>query len=184
MTNRKQSISRRKLAGITRQLAAVQQMTVGQLRDVYREVFGVPTRSRNREYLRKKVAYGIQEQNEGGLSERALAKIADLAGDAPVRHRPHRPRTLKSTSSKSRDDSSGRARSRDSRLPAPGTVITREHQGVAHRVTVLESGFRYDGGEYRSLSQVARAITGTNWNGYTFFGLHKRRGKAAKGGRR
>jgi hypothetical protein len=63
---------------------------------------------------------------------------------------------------------------RDPRLPEPGTVITREHGGVEHRVTVLEDGFEYRGERFPSLSKVARAITGTNWNGYLFFRLQRR----------
>nr|NIM18730.1 DUF2924 domain-containing protein [Candidatus Latescibacterota bacterium]NIM64471.1 DUF2924 domain-containing protein [Candidatus Latescibacterota bacterium]NIO00624.1 DUF2924 domain-containing protein [Candidatus Latescibacterota bacterium]NIO27025.1 DUF2924 domain-containing protein [Candidatus Latescibacterota bacterium]NIO54550.1 DUF2924 domain-containing protein [Candidatus Latescibacterota bacterium] len=58
--------------------------------------------------------------------------------------------------------------------PAPGTILTREYRGEVHQVIVLEKGFEYDGKVYRSLSGIARAITGTQWNGYLFFGLKKR----------
>lgn len=64
---------------------------------------------------------------------------------------------------------------RDPRLPAPGTVLSREHKGFEHEVEVLESGFRYRGREYRSLSAIAKEIAGTPWNGFTFFGLGKER---------
>ena len=56
----------------------------------------------------------------------------------------------------------------------PGTVLVREHDGVLHQVTVLPDGFAWNGSTYESLSAVARAITGTNWNGPRFFGLRDR----------
>ena len=57
----------------------------------------------------------------------------------------------------------------------PGTRLIREWQGRTHEVTVLEQGFRWNGETYRSLSAIARAITGTRWNGHVFFGLKSRR---------
>jgi hypothetical protein len=61
--------------------------------------------------------------------------------------------------------------SRDSRLPPVGTVITRVHKEKEHQVKVLADGFEYQGQRYRSLSKIARIITGTNWNGIAFFKL-------------
>ena len=60
---------------------------------------------------------------------------------------------------------------RDPRLPEPGTVITRVYKATEHRVTVQHDGFQYGDQRYRSLSKIARQITGTHWNGYLFFGL-------------
>ena len=57
----------------------------------------------------------------------------------------------------------------------PGTVLVREHGGEAHHVMVVEDGFAWKGKTYRSLSKVAHAITGTKWNGRTFFGVSDRR---------
>ncbi len=69
-------------------------------------------------------------------------------------------------------DASQAARSlRDPRLPMPGTVITRPYKGRLVRVTVGEAGFEYEGTSYRSLSAVARAVTGSHCNGYLFFQL-------------
>jgi hypothetical protein len=56
-------------------------------------------------------------------------------------------------------------------LPVPATVLTREYRGKTVLVTVLDRGFEYEGVVYRSLSAVARAVTGSHWNGYGFFGL-------------
>jgi hypothetical protein len=58
---------------------------------------------------------------------------------------------------------------RDPRLPSPGTILKRVHDGVEHQVKVLADGFEYRGEQYRSLSKVARTITGTPWNGFLFF---------------
>ncbi|MFV1877700.1 DUF2924 domain-containing protein [Nioella sp.] len=63
----------------------------------------------------------------------------------------------------------------DPRNPVVGTKLIREWDGVAHTVTVLKDGFEWDGRRYKSLSAVARAITGTRWNGYRFFGLRERK---------
>jgi len=62
----------------------------------------------------------------------------------------------------------------DDRRPITGTQLLREHDGVEHAVTVLADGFEYEGRPYQSLSAIARAITGTRWNGWTFFGLRGR----------
>jgi hypothetical protein len=62
--------------------------------------------------------------------------------------------------------------------PLPGTRLLREYAGVEHAITVLRDGFEWEGRPYRSLSAIARAITGTRWNGWTFFGLKASRGAA------
>jgi len=168
------SQARRAVADVSGQLAALRAMTVGQLCERYREVFGEPTRSRNKDHLRKKIAWRIQELADGGLSEHALARIAELAPTAPVRWRA--------------SNSGGAAPAkepdtiRDPLLPAPGTVLVREHQGVEHRVTVLEDGFEFRGARYRSLSKIAKEITGTRWNGYLFFRLKSRAKERGAGG--
>ena len=155
---------RRAAAEVTRQLAALPDMTVGQLQDEYREAFGEPSRSRNKVYLRKKVAWRIQELAEGELSARARSLIEELSADAPARWRPGRKRAAAAPLS---------AGARDPRLPPLGTELTRSYEGDDHRVTVLEGGFEYEGERYRSLSRIARVITGTNWNGFLFFGLQR-----------
>ena len=62
--------------------------------------------------------------------------------------------------------------------PVTGTKLVRNHQGVEHTVTVLTDGYSWEGRPYKSLSAIARAITGTRWNGWTFFGIANRRGRA------
>jgi len=153
------------IANVQRELVALDAMTVGELAEKYRAVFGIPTRSRNKEYLRKHLAWRMQERAEGGLSPRALERIEQLAPQAPVRWRE---RVAKREDTERPVPATARS-ARDPRLPPPGTVLTRAHDGVEHRVTVLADGFEYQGKRYRSLSQIARLITGTSWNGFTFF---------------
>jgi hypothetical protein len=166
---------------VKRELGRIDDMTVQQLRDRYREVYDEDTRSRNRQYLIKKLKWRIQELAEGGLSELARRKIAELARNAPIRRRllalvPSAETAsgvvLPVTASKPAGASPiapTPPRHRDVRLPPPGTVIRRMHNDVAHDVRIVETGAEYGGAHYGSLSGVARAITGTNWNGFLFF---------------
>ncbi len=90
MTNpkrKKRRRGRKAMADIAGQLAALNEMTIGQLKEKYRELFGVPTRSRNKPYLQKKLAWRIQELAEGGLTNQARNQIKKLASDAPLRWR-------------------------------------------------------------------------------------------------
>ena len=96
-----------------------------------------------------------------------MAEIDDLLRMAERPRRINRP-FLKECSG---ETGKWRRDSRDSRLPAPGTCLTRQYQGQAIVVEVLEKGFRYQERVYRSLSAVARHVTGTQWNGFSFFAL-------------
>lgn len=150
------------------QLAELSRMGLAELRAKHLELFGEEARSKNLPFLRKRLAFRLQERVHGGLSPEARAKVEELApSELPVGRRASR---------SGRGEASGKApkglpTQRDARLPAPGTVLVREFQGVLHEVEVLERGFRYRGREYRSLSAIAREITGTAWNGFGFFRL-------------
>ena len=156
-------------------------MTPAGLRRVYESVFGEPSRSNNRRWLIRRIAWRLQSEAEGGLSERARTRAVELARDADVRARPPGDflgsgptlgAGLRTVTGELREV-------RDERLPLPGAVLTRNHGGKVHRVTVLSNGFEYEGTCYRSLTKVANAITGSHWNGYAFFGLT---GKGARDG--
>ena len=145
-------------------LAALSRMTGAELAEKYLVLFGQSARTHNKDFLRKRLAWRIQELAEGGLSERALARIEELGGNALATWR--RP-VRTGTPGAPRPQSRGAAR--DPRLPAAGTVVRRVHGTTEHSVTVLDDGFEYRGERYRSLSKIARVITGTPWNGYLFF---------------
>jgi hypothetical protein len=160
--------SRATAALVARELASLSGMTGAQLAAKFEKLFGRPATTRNKQYLRKRLAWEIQARIEGGLSERALQRIDELAAHVPERWKraldpkaPARPGPARLPES-----SPG---ARDPRLPASGTVLSRTHGGVEHRVTVLADGFEYRDERHRSLSAIARKITGTAWNGFQFF---------------
>lgn len=154
------------IATLTRQIAALQSKTVGALAAQYEQLAGEPTRSRNKQYLIKRVAFLLQTQASGGLSDAAKVKISELGDTVPAEWR-------------ARLQAKPDAQPRDPRLPAPGSVLTRVYGGKSHAVTVLETGFDYNGQTYKTLTDVTRAITGKHRSGFGFFGL-----VSDKGGKR
>ena len=160
------------------ELAALVEMTGAEMAEKHLALFGQPARSRNKDFLRKRLACRIQELAEGGLSERALARIEELGspGLAAAR-RPARVRTSASPIPRSTEAA------RDPRLPRAGTVVRRLHGATEHSVTILDEGFEYRGEKYRSLSKIARVITGTPWNGYLVFCGRAKGTKAGAQGR-
>lgn len=153
------------------EIAALRKLTVAELQLRYRALFGHESRSHNRDWLFKKVAFRMQEVRRGGLSERAKRRARELAGDSYLRARP--PKDFDPAPAPP-----PQAHPKDPRLPAVGTVLTKEHGGETHAITVLADGFEYRGELYPSLSRIAKAVTGTSWNGFLWLGLDKRkRGK-------
>ena len=155
---------------VGRELAALQRLTVPQLRGRYAEVFGEPTLTRNRAWLVKRLAWRLQALAEGDLSERARRRAAELARDADLRLNP--PRLSAPAAPPERTQADGLDAKADGRLPPPGTVLTRPYKGRTLQVLVLPHGFQYEGLTYRSLSAVAKAITGSHCNGFLFFRLN------------
>jgi hypothetical protein len=145
------------------------------LKKKYRELFGEEARSSNKQFLFRRLAWQLQANAEGGLSDRARQRAAEIAdeGDlgtrAPTRFGPSPPPIVAAASvDRSRAQ-------RDWRLPAAGMFLTRRFGGHDIVVKVLEQGFEYQSRSYRSLSAIAREVTGTRWNGYLFFRLTERR---------
>ena len=155
-------------ASIPERIAQFKAMTVSQLREEWVRYYGEETRTRNRDYLWKRLAWRIQELEFGGLSDAAKARIEEINRDNPwVRHQI--PRGFAATL-----ETVGPAPRRDSRLPAPGSTLARRYKDQDVRVTVLADGFEWDGRRFDSLSEAAFAVTGSKWNGWLFFGLTKR----------
>ena len=156
------------------QIQVLSRMTVGELRETYLELFGEETRSFHRDFLRKRIAWRIQARAEGTLSERARRRAEELADDADLRVRtPRDPVKCGRLPDMERSTVTHLPIVRDHRLPPPGTFLTREFKGRNIAVKVLDSGFRYENRQYKSLSSIAREITGTKWNGFLFFGIIK-----------
>ncbi|HYC99868.1 MAG TPA: DUF2924 domain-containing protein [Phycisphaerales bacterium] len=149
-------------------------MRVPELRTRYAEVFGEATRSNNRDYLVKRIAWRAQANGEGDLSERARRRAEELANDAELRRRA--PATAASATRVERTVVAPIKLPRGSAAPMPGSLLVKEYQGKRIVVRVLEKGFEYEGKVYRSLSAIANAVTGGHWSGAAFFGLKSRKG--------
>jgi hypothetical protein len=121
---------------VAQQLDALQQMTTNELCERYRELFGQPVRTRHKTYLLRKIAWRVQELAEGGLSERARRRAAELANDADVRLMPPRATTAP-TIARVEVSAAPTVAAPDSRLPAVGTAIVRAYKGRDLRVLVL-----------------------------------------------
>jgi hypothetical protein len=163
-------------ANIAREIEKLSDLTVNQLREKWVEVWNEPCRSRNKDYLRKRIAWRIQARAFGGLSERALRRAEELADETLLRILP--PRKVPAAKLPG-DTVHAEFSTADSSIPMPGSVITKNYQGRKLVVTVEEKGFKFKGQIYRSLSAVAKAVTGTHWNGRVFFGFKNSKEVAA-----
>ena len=127
-------------------------LPINTLKQQWRDLFETEPPPYNRRFLEHRLAYRIQELAYGGLKPQTIERLRALAedldgGDPSRRRQPAKDR------------------------PIAGTRLIREFQGVEHCVTVRDEDFEYQGRPYKSLSAIARAITGTRWNGLIFFGL-------------
>lgn len=136
-------------------VAALKTLPIPQLKQQWRDLFEGEPPPYNRRFLEHRLAYRIQELAYGGLKPETLKRLRELGeqldgGNPANRRRHHQDR------------------------PLAGTRLIREWQGIEHCVTVRDDGYEYQGRPFKSLSAVARAITGTRWNGWLFFGLKNR----------
>jgi len=144
---------------IPARLTALKNMPMPELKAQWRALFETEPPPFNRKHLENRISYRIQELAYGGLKPETVRRLEILGeqidgGNITTR------------------------RIRADRMPIAGTRLIREWQGVEHTVTVLGDGFEWQGRPYRSLSAIARAITGTRWNGLVFFGLKSQRSAA------
>lgn len=153
---------------IAKEIATLQRMTVGELLARYAEVFGEESRSRHREFLIRRIAWRVQAESEGGLSARALARAAEIANPADARVTPPRAQ-VRRIPAPQLDQAAKRPA--DPRLPRVGTAITRMYKGRTFHVVVRADGFEYAGEHFKTLTAVAKKITGQHLNGFRFFGL-------------
>ena len=149
-------------------IADLQRLTMHQLRLRYAALFGETTTVKNRTWLLRRVAWRLQSLAEGDLSERARQRAAELANDADLRMTVPRAKTLVAPAVAGAEPATPSC-SADPRLPLPGTILTRDYKGQTLHVEVLAEGFAYAGQVYKSLSAVARVISGAHCNGFWFF---------------
>ncbi len=153
---------------IHQQLKLCQRLPSKELRQRYAELFGDEPRTWNRTWLFRRLAWRLQCLAEGGLSERAKKRAAELANDADLRLTPPRPR-VEPIPTFQVDHPVAEV---DERLPPVGAILTRTYKGARIQVQILGHGFAYDGAIYKSLSAVAKAVTGSHCNGFLFFKLN------------
>jgi hypothetical protein len=151
---------------LLQQVAAIQELGAAELVDRYREVFGEAPRTRQPAWLRSRIAWRLQADAAGGLSPAATRRLDALISEIRL---------------PTGDDAAPRTERaklpRDPRRPRIGTLLTREWRGGELRVVVVEGGFEHEGVVYKSLSAVAKAVTGAHWSGNLFFGVTSRRKK-------
>jgi hypothetical protein len=154
---------------VAKEVVALRRMTTKELKDRYSEVFSETTQANNRAWLVKRIAWRLQAQAEGDLSQRARLRAAELANEADLRLNPPTESVVievaDQTCTRTLRDKA------DDRLPPPGAIITRVYKGETLQVLVRADGFEFEEQFYRSLSAVAKAITGAHCNGFLFFGL-------------
>ena len=156
---------------IAKEVAALERMTVKELQVQYATVFGEETHGHHKLWLVKRIAWRMQAQAEGDLSERARQRAAELANDSDLRLSPPkvpavRPGLERTMTATIRPHGNGR-------VPIPGTTVSRIYKGRTLEVRVLPSGFEFEGEVFKSLSAVAKFVTGQHCNGYFFFRLGK-----------
>lgn len=156
------------------EIERLQKMQTRELQQRYVEVFGQECRSKHKQHLVRRIAWKLQALAFGDISERARQRALSLANDSDIRVQVpaawiHGQKALTVPKRK------------DRRVPIIGTILSRKYRGKTVTVKVLKTGFEYEGQQYGSLSAVARAATGTRWNGMLFFGI-VHRGKTRKHG--
>ncbi len=152
---------------VSQEQARLARLTMNQLRESFHQLYGEPSSSRNKNYLIRKILWRMQAKEEGDLSARVLAQALALANDADLRVlAPHEPTQGQQT--RTVEEPVGK---KDKRLPKEGTILTRKYKGTDIQVKVIAGGFEYRGVIYKSLSAVAKIITGSHCNGFAFFNL-------------
>lgn len=140
-------------------LAALKTMTVKELKEQWASLMGTEAPNNSSPYMIQRLSYRIQELAWGGMNKALLRTLDALADEYEGK------KVRKSVIA-------------DPRNPIIGTRLIREWDGIEHTVTVMKDGFDWQGRRFKSLSAVARTITGTRWNGYRFFGLRPAEGGA------
>ena len=141
-------------------ITALKTSSTPKLREQWRHLFDSEPPPFNRRYIESRLAYRIQELAYGGLKPETVRRLEKLGEELDGGSKPKR-------------------QTRADTRPISGTWLIREYQGVEHCVTVRDDDFEYQGRPYKSLSAIARAITGTQWNGVVFFGLKSSARKTA-----
>jgi hypothetical protein len=132
------------------EIAGLSKVAIDRLRARWQALCGkTPSRAIGRSFLTRAITYRLQERAYGGLKPSTRQLLARAAAETAT----------------------GSSKRPQTRIAQAGTLLIREWQGTAHRATMLDDGVSFNGKRYRSLSEVAREITGSRWSGPRFFGL-------------
>jgi hypothetical protein len=147
------------------EIMELKEKSLAELKTKYKELFGQEPPSSNKVFLWRKIAYRLQELECGNVTEDTQGKIQELIKKYdPVNNTNIRPDNGNEQIAKNKPN-------RDRRLPIPGTLITKEYKGKKYELKILEKDFGYNNKIYKSLSAIAKEVTGAHWNGYLFFNL-------------
>jgi hypothetical protein len=160
-----------------REVAAMRRMSIGELREKYERVFAETTTTRHAPCLIRRIAWRMQANELGGLSERARQRALELADEADLlMTAPKAPAPASESGETVTRPAPAAIRDAEDE-PTVGTQLVRRYKGKDIVVTIAENGVRWKGDLYSSLTAVAEAVTGSHWNGKAFFGLTRRAGK-------
>lgn len=144
------------------EIMALKIASLEELRAKYAALFGQESPcSTNKVFLWRRIAYRLQELEYSGLPEDTKNRIEELV----ERYDPINNKTIRPKNPVVKNGNRGR----DARLPIPGAIIRKEYKGQILEVKILEHGFEYQSRTYKTLSAVAKAVTGDHWNGFKFF---------------
>ena len=157
-------------ANVRQEIDHLRELTADQLRKRHEELLGYRPTSLfiGREILIGRIAWELQALAQGELSERAKQRAAEIVSEVELKGQAR----FRITVAKEHNENGQRV---DPRLPPPGRILSKVYRGRTIVVKVLTTGFDWDGQTYTSLSAVARAVTGTRWNGLLFFGRAQRK---------
>ena len=155
---------------VNKEVVRMKRMSTCDLRDHFESVCGEPPRSHNRDWLVKKIAWRMQANEEGGLPERVRQRALAMADDADLRKRP--PRSFVEQIEAACEETAAIEPGRDPRLPPSGDTLHKTYKGQSLTVNVRDNDFEFNGEIYSTLSAVAKAISGSHVNGFTFFKLN------------
>jgi hypothetical protein len=162
---------------IAAQVVALTHLNVAQLRERWKEVFGEETKQRHREYMIRRLAWKLQADAYGTeLSPEAKARLHELQEEFRTSPPTEWFKGARHNRAPTPASTKGPRPVRAAHAPKAGTVLARDYKGKRITVTVVDGGFQYAGQVYRSLSAVAKAVTGSHCSGNAFFGLTKKGG--------
>ncbi len=138
-------------ATVLADVAALTKLNRAELQDEWRRLFGTEPPGYGPDLLRRRLQYRVQELAYGGISDATRERLREIDRQAQKKAR----------------------QKKEPDRPIAGTVFIKQHGGERHEVVVLPIGYQYRGQRFESLSKIAKAITGTNWNGWRFFGIRR-----------